>query len=87
MRRASRVEVGGYTDSVGGPAFNRDLARRRALAVKRFLVRRGRVPARLLVVRAYGETRPLATNATEIGRQRNRRVVLVVTLKRGTTQI
>jgi outer membrane protein OmpA-like peptidoglycan-associated protein len=67
----------GYTCSMGPARYNMKLSARRAQVVKDFLVRAG-VAARRLVVKAYGETRPIADNATEAGREKNRRVVAVV---------
>lgn len=68
-----RVEVQGHTDARGTDVYNLDLSQRRAEAVVAYLVRRGLDPARL-VANGYGATRPLATNDTEEGRTRNRRV-------------
>lgn len=68
------VEIAGHTDSVASQAYNLELSQRRAESVKRFLVAHGISPARLTTV-GYGETRPIATNATAAGRQKNRRVV------------
>lgn len=70
-----RVEVGGHTDSQGPDAYNHQLSQKRADAVRDYLVARG-VPATQLTARGYGESRPLADNATEAGRARNRRVEL-----------
>lgn len=67
-------EVQGHTDNVGAPANNLKLSERRAKAVRDYLVQnRGIDPARLRV-KGYGETRPIASNATDDGKSRNRRV-------------
>lgn len=70
-----RVEIGGHTDSTGRDEYNLQLSARRAEAVRAYLVRQGVGPDRL-VARGYGETRPIADNATAEGRSRNRRVEL-----------
>ena len=70
-----RVEVGGHTDSTGNDSYNLALSRRRAEAVRDYLVGRG-VPATRLTARGYGETEPIASNADKDGRGRNRRVEL-----------
>ncbi len=70
-----RVEIQGHTDSIGSEAYNMDLSRRRANAVKTYLVNQGISSARLTTV-GYGESRPVATNATKEGRAKNRRVEL-----------
>jgi outer membrane protein OmpA-like peptidoglycan-associated protein len=69
------VEVAGHTDSLGNDAYNLALSQRRADAVREYLVSRG-VDGTRLVAKGYGETRPVADNATEEGRGRNRRVAL-----------
>lgn len=74
------VKVGGYTDDVGGAAANLRLSRRRAEAVKQALVSNG-IPAKRLQAEGYGEQHPVADNATEEGRARNRRIALKVTKK------
>jgi OOP family OmpA-OmpF porin len=69
-----RVEVAGHTDSRGPDAYNLSLSLRRAEAVRRYLI--GKHVTNVLTVRGYGESEPVADNATEEGRARNRRVVL-----------
>ena len=69
-RAASRTRVAGYTDSSGPVAFNQRLSLTRARTVKGFLSRRGQVAAREMFAVGFGERRPLASNATERGRQR-----------------
>jgi OOP family OmpA-OmpF porin len=68
-------ELGGYTDSQGAEAFNVDLSRRRALAVRDYLASRG-IEVTQLAVAGYGESQPIADNTTVEGRQQNRRVVM-----------
>jgi outer membrane protein OmpA-like peptidoglycan-associated protein len=72
-----RLSVGGHTDSIGGDAFNLDLSRRRAAAVKHALVARFGIDADRLGTDGYGRSRPVDTNDTPEGRARNRRVELV----------
>lgn len=71
------VRIEGHTDSVGSEQLNMQLSSRRAEAVKNLLVQRGIDSSRMEVV-AFGESSPIATNATEAGRQMNRRVVVVI---------
>jgi outer membrane protein OmpA-like peptidoglycan-associated protein len=68
-----QVEIQGHTDAKGTEAYNLQLSQQRADAVRDWLIREGIDPARLLAV-GYGNTQPLASNATETGRQKNRRV-------------
>ena len=71
------VEVAGHTDSIGTDAYNQDLSQRRADSVHAYLVSQG-VSASRMQTKGYGESRPVATNETDEGRQQNRRVELVV---------
>ncbi len=71
------VRVEGHTDSVGSDAYNMDLSIRRANAVKNLLVQRGVTENRIDAV-GYGKTMPVATNDTEAGRQKNRRVEIKI---------
>lgn len=72
-----KVEVGGYTDSVGEEAKNQALSERRAKSVKTFLVNEG-VDAGRLTTKGYGESDPVDTNDTKEGRANNRRVAFKV---------
>jgi outer membrane protein OmpA-like peptidoglycan-associated protein len=72
-----RIEIEGHTDSVGGDDYNQGLSERRAEAVRVFLVQQ-KIPPASVDTEGFGESRPVATNATTAGRQQNRRVELVV---------
>ena len=71
------IRVEGHTDSQGTPEYNRALALRRAQAVADYLTTRG-VRGTMLQVAGLGEDAPIASNDTEEGRARNRRVVFVI---------
>lgn len=73
----TRVEVGGHSDNSGDAAANETLSRARAEAVVAALVAQG-VPADRLQARGYGASQPIADNATEEGRARNRRMTFTV---------
>jgi outer membrane protein OmpA-like peptidoglycan-associated protein len=72
-----KVVVEGHTDAIGTDEYNLDLSTRRAKAVNDFLVSQG-VKAERLSFEGYGKTRPVADNDTDEGRQKNRRVDLVI---------
>jgi OmpA-OmpF porin, OOP family len=72
-----RVRVEGHTDNVGGAAYNKDLSARRAASVVRYLVHKGVAQSRLAPA-GYGFEQPIASNATALGRAKNRRVVFTV---------
>jgi len=69
------MEIDGHTDSVGAEDYNQGLGQRRAEAVRGYLVSKGLRSSRL-TARSFGETRPVASNDTDEGRQTNRRVEL-----------
>jgi outer membrane protein OmpA-like peptidoglycan-associated protein len=71
-----RFSVEGHTDSVGSESYNSTLSQERAKAVKAFLIARG-VSEQKLATFGHGESRPVASNDDDHGRQRNRRVELI----------
>jgi outer membrane protein OmpA-like peptidoglycan-associated protein len=71
------LQIEGHTDSVGSDDFNQQLSERRADSVRDFLAEQG-VPGSAISARGFGKTQPVASNDTAEGRQRNRRVELVV---------
>ena len=71
------VEVAGHTDSKGTDAYNQALSERRAASVGNYLMSKGLLRDRFILVGA-GETRPVASNDTEAGRAQNRRVEITL---------
>jgi outer membrane protein OmpA-like peptidoglycan-associated protein len=71
------IEVGGYTDSVGGDEMNQRLSENRASAVRDYVVTQG-VATNSVTAKGFGNTSPVASNDVASGRQENRRVELVV---------
>jgi len=71
------LQIEGHTDSVGGDDFNQQLSERRADSVRDFLAEQGVAPSSI-TAHGFGKTQPVASNDTPEGRQRNRRVELVV---------
>ncbi|MEK6805371.1 MAG: OmpA family protein [Pseudomonadota bacterium] len=67
------MEVAGHTDNIGSPAYNRVLSQQRADAVREYLVSKGVGESRMTAA-GYGDTQPVASNDSEIGRAQNRRV-------------
>lgn len=70
-----KVEVAGHTDSVGSDGYNMDLSQRRANTVRDYLISKG-IAADRLVAKGYGESQPIASNDSDEGRFKNRRVEL-----------
>ena len=75
--QVKRVQIEGHTDNVGDPRINQKLSEARADAVKQALERR-HVDGDRLATRGFGETKPIAPNASAGGRQKNRRVEFVI---------
>lgn len=71
------IDVVGHADSTGAAGYNQTLSERRAGSVADYLMNRGVIRDRLFVA-GRGETQPIASNATESGRARNRRVEVIV---------
>jgi outer membrane protein OmpA-like peptidoglycan-associated protein len=71
------LQIEGHTDSVGSDEMNQQLSERRADSVRDFLAEQG-VPASAMTAKGFGKTQPIASNDTPDGRQKNRRVELVV---------
>jgi outer membrane protein OmpA-like peptidoglycan-associated protein len=71
------IEVGGYTDNVGGDAMNQTLSENRAGSVRDYLVQQG-VASNSVSARGFGNTLPVTSNDSSAGRQQNRRVELLV---------
>jgi len=73
----TNISIEGHTDSKGAEEYNMDLSKSRAEAVKASLIGRGLSSSRLQTI-GFGESKPVATNDTEAGRQQNRRVRIVI---------
>ena len=72
-----KLQVEGYTDSIGSDDLNLGLSQRRADAVRAALVQRGVDGARI-ATRGFGKAKPVASNDTTAGRQLNRRIEIVI---------
>ena len=72
------LEIQGHTDDTGGADFNDQLGQQRAEAVRRYLAREHKLPLGRMSTISYGDTLPVESNKTALGRSKNRRVVIVV---------
>ena len=75
------VRVMGFADSRGDKSYNKELSQQRAEAVKNYLITTDKMPADRLSTEAFGESQPVASNATAAGRKENRRVEIAVSIK------
>jgi len=74
------LQISGHTDNVGNDQSNLILSKKRAASVKQFMVDRGIDSERLFVL-YFGESQPVGTNDTKVGRQANRRVEMTIIFK------
>jgi len=71
-------EIGGHTDNVASAAYNQKLSEKRANSVRQYLIDKFGIDGSRLTAAGYGLTKPIASNDTEEGRQKNRRVEAVM---------
>ena len=74
----SELIIEGHTDSHGGDLSNQKLSQQRAESVQQYMINAMRIPTYRLIATGYGETRPVASNETQSGRARNRRIDIVI---------
>lgn len=80
------IEIGGHTDSLGAEADNQKLSEARARSVRDFLIGRG-IPEDTMVAVGFGESQPIATNDTPVGRAQNRRITFTWQMREKTPEI
>lgn len=73
-----RIEILGHTDSLGDNAYNQKLSINRSETVKKYLIGRLKYPEDIIITKGFAATLPVSTNATSEGRQKNRRVEIVL---------
>jgi OOP family OmpA-OmpF porin len=77
-----KLTIEGHTDNVGNAAYNKKLSQKRAEAVKNYMVKKGGIDAGRLNAVGYGQEKPVASNKTNAGRAKNRRVEAAVDYKK-----
>ena len=80
------MTIEGHTCSIGTEKYNQGLSERRSAAVKQKFVEEFGIPAERINAEGYGESRPVADNATLAGRQKNRRAIAVILRPRMVTE-
>ena len=74
----SEIIIEGHTDSQGDDQFNQKLSQERADSIKQYMINAMLIPNYRIIATGYGETRPIANNETALGRQKNRRIDVVI---------
>ena len=77
--RIKHVNIEGHASADGPDKHNLLLSRNRASSVMKYLTKQGGIPKEMLSAEGFGETRPIADNETEDGREKNRRVEFMIT--------
>ena len=72
------VRLEGHTDGKGAAQYNQKLSEQRAASVRQWLIVREQIPAERMTTQGFGKTKPVANNDTDAGRQKNRRVEVVI---------
>jgi OOP family OmpA-OmpF porin len=80
-----KVSIEGHTDNQGADAYNQKLSDQRAKSVLEYLSSKG-IEAKRLTAKGFGETKPIATNDTEDGKEQNRRVEFLITEQEEVTK-
>jgi outer membrane protein OmpA-like peptidoglycan-associated protein len=73
-----KIKIEGHTDYIGTEKYNQGLSERRAGAVMKYLVKGGGIDGKRLTAVGYGESKPVASNKTNEGRAKNRRVEILI---------
>lgn len=76
-----KIEIGGHTDDRGSPELNQALSEARAQSVADRLLTAGKISADRLVLKGYGETKPVVDKTDDVSRQLNRRVEIIILIK------
>jgi outer membrane protein OmpA-like peptidoglycan-associated protein len=73
-----KVEIGGHTDASGTEKAKKELAMKRAESAKKYIEDKYNIPGDRMVIKSYGDSKPVADNKTEEGRAKNRRVEFAI---------
>ena len=78
IKRPVHAVINSHTDNIGSQIYNINLSEQRADSVKQYLMHHFKIPDHMIKTYSFGETHPIADNATEEGRQKNRRAEIIV---------
>lgn len=76
------IEISGHTDNQGSEKYNLELSKKRAEEVKNYIASQSDFPNVTFITKGFGMTKPIASNDTELGQAKNRRVEIVIDLKK-----
>jgi outer membrane protein OmpA-like peptidoglycan-associated protein len=76
----SEIIIEGHTDSQGDDQLNQNLSQKRADSIKQYMINAMLIPNFRIIATGYGETKPIANNETSLGRQKNRRIDIVISM-------
>jgi OOP family OmpA-OmpF porin len=82
----TKAVIEGHTDSLGSAAYNQKLSQQRAESIRDYLIRNFKISPNRLTAKGFGEERPVASNDTEEGRRKNRRIQAVISTETETFQ-
>jgi OOP family OmpA-OmpF porin len=82
FEKVDEIEIAGYADTTGPEGYNQRLSERRAEAIKQKLISKYGIDPDIITTRGYGESSPVASNATVEGRRLNRRAEIKIMAKR-----
>ena len=71
------IIIAGHTDNIGSNEYNQELSEERAKSVKNYLLNHHGIDSKRITIKGYGETKPIASNDTDDGRLKNRRVEFI----------
>lgn len=82
-----KVVIEGYTDNVGNDDYNQKLSEKRAKSVRQYMIDKFKIDGSRITAVGYGKNKPIASNDTEEGRQKNRRVQALIEAKMANTKV
>lgn len=74
----SEIIIEGHTDSQGDDQLNQKLSQQRADSIKQYMINAMRIQSYRIIATGFGETKPVANNETALGREKNRRIDIVL---------
>ena len=80
-----KIEIEGHTDNIGSEEYNYELSLKRANSLKNILINEYKIDPKRIKIKGFGATQPIASNKTKEGRMKNRRIVVINTTNKITS--